>query len=228
MDTFSGKVGLVQRVLPVYRAPFFNALSQSCPNGLSVFTGQPRAEEMIKTTSTLVDAALVQGKNWHFFHGNRYLCWQSGLRGWLTRWEPDVLIVEANPRYLSTPGAIRWMKSRQRTVIGWGLGAPPLSGALADLRRNRRLALLSQLDGMITYSQTGAAEYASLGFPKTESLWPPTPSPLRRPTPCPLVPPSKLASRRVFSSWADCKPARTSPTCCRPARTDPKGSSLKS
>ncbi|QRN82361.1 glycosyltransferase family 4 protein [Chloroflexota bacterium] len=166
MDTFSGKVGLVQRVLPVYRAPFFNALGQACPNGLSVFTGQPRAEEMIKTTSILVDAALVQGKNWHFFHGNRYLCWQSCLHGWLTHWEPDVLIVEANPRYLSTPGAIRWMKNRQRTVIGWGLGAPPLSGALADLRRNRRLALLRQLDGMITYSQTGAAEYASLGFPE--------------------------------------------------------------
>jgi glycosyltransferase involved in cell wall biosynthesis len=123
---------------------------------------------MIKTTATLVDAALVEGKNWHFFHGNRYLCWQSGLQGWLTRWEPDVLIVEANPRYLSTPGAIRWMKSRQRPVIGWGLGAPPLSGALSDLRRSRRLALLRQLDGMITYSQTGAEEYASLGFPEDQ------------------------------------------------------------
>jgi glycosyltransferase involved in cell wall biosynthesis len=36
---------------------------------------------------------------------------------------------------------------------------------LAGLRRNRRLALLNNLDMMITYSQKGAAEYASLGFP---------------------------------------------------------------
>ena len=165
MDTFSGKVGLVQRVLPVYRAPFFNALGQACQNGLSVFTGQPRPDEMIKTAPNLVDAALVEGKNWHFFRGSRYLCVQSGLRGWLANWDPDVLIVEANPRYLSTPAAIRWMKAHQRPVIGWGLGAPPLSGTLAALRQNRRLALLSQLDAMITYSQTGAAEYAALGFP---------------------------------------------------------------
>lgn len=165
METFSGKVGLVQRVLPVYRAPFFNALGQACENGLSVFTGQPRPDEMIKTAPNLVDAALVEGKNRHFFHGSRYLCYQSGLSGWLTNWDPEVLIVEANPRYLSTPGAIRWMKNRQRPVIGWGLGAPPLSGTLAALRQNRRLALLSRLDAMITYSQTGAAEYAALGFP---------------------------------------------------------------
>ena len=165
MDTFSGKVGLVQRVLPVYRAPFFNALGKACLGGLSVFTGQPRPAEMIKAAPALLDAALVEGKNHHFFHGSRYLCWQSGLQGWLANWDPDVLIVEANPRYLSTPGAIRWMKTRSRPVIGWGLGAPSLSGPLTGLRRNRRLSLLNMLDVMITYSQNGAAEYASLGFP---------------------------------------------------------------
>jgi len=165
MDTFSGKVGLVQRVLPVYRAPFFNALGKACLGGLSVFTGQPRPTEMIKTALSLLDVALVEGNNRHFFHSSRYLCYQSGLQGWLANWDPEVLIVEANPRYLSTPGAIRWMKSRKRPVIGWGLGAPPLAGPLAGLRRNRRLALLNQLDTMITYSQTGAAEYAGLGFP---------------------------------------------------------------
>lgn len=165
MNTFPGKVGLIQRVLPVYRAPFFNALGQACLGGLSVFTGQPRPTEMIKTTPALLDAALVEGKNRHFFRGSYYLCYQSGLQGWLANWDPEVLIVEANPRYLSTPGAIRWMKSCKRPVIGWGLGAPPLAGPLAGLRRNRRLALLNQLDTMITYSQTGAAEYAGLGFP---------------------------------------------------------------
>jgi glycosyltransferase involved in cell wall biosynthesis len=63
------------------------------------------------------------------------------------------------------PGAIRWMRVHRRPVIGWGLGAPPLSGPLAALRRNRRLALLKHLDAMITYSQKGAEEYTALGFP---------------------------------------------------------------
>ena len=165
METFQGKVGLIQRVLPVYRAPFFDALGQACTEGLSVFAGEPRPVEMIKTAQHLEYAQLVQGRNRHLFSGPRYLCLQPGLRRWLAAWEPDVLIVEANPRYLSTPGAIRWMTARRRPVIGWGLGAPPLSGALAGLRQNRRLALLNRFNVLITYSQKGAAEYAGLGFP---------------------------------------------------------------
>ena len=165
MADFKGKVGLIQRVLPVYRAPFFDALGRACADGLSVFAGEPRPIEMIKTADHLEYAQLVQGKNHHLFSGSRYLCLQSGLRPWLAAWEPDVLIVEANPRYLSTPAAIRWMAARHRPVIGWGLGAPPLSGPLAGLRQNRRLALLRQFNTLITYSQKGAAEYAALGFP---------------------------------------------------------------
>lgn len=165
MTVFQSRVGLVQRVLPVYRAPFFDALGRACTGGLGVFAGDPRPSEMIKTAQSLEDAQLTQGKNIHLFGGQAYLCLQPGLRRWLAGWNPDVLIVEANPRYLSTPGAIRWMKSHHRPVIGWGLGAPPLSGPLAALRRSRRTALLEQMDAMITYSQKGAEEYAALGIP---------------------------------------------------------------
>ena len=45
--TFNGKLGLVQRVLPVYRAPFFDALASACTGGLDVFAGQPRADGSI-------------------------------------------------------------------------------------------------------------------------------------------------------------------------------------
>jgi len=37
---------------------------------------------------------------------------------------PDALIMEANPRYLSTASAVKWMHKQNRPVIGWGLGAP--------------------------------------------------------------------------------------------------------
>jgi glycosyltransferase involved in cell wall biosynthesis len=166
MTDFSGKVGLVQRVLPNYRAAFFNGLGRACEGGLSVFAGKPRPAEMIQPATQLENAQLVTGRNLHLFRGNPYLCYQIGLLDWLNEWDPDVLIVEANPRYLRTPAAVCWMHRRGRPVIGWGLGAPPLSGPLAGLRRNRRLKTISKLDALITYSRTGAEEYAGLGFLK--------------------------------------------------------------
>jgi glycosyltransferase involved in cell wall biosynthesis len=166
MNKVKGRVGLVQRVLPEYRAPFFNALGHACPSGLGVFASEPRADEMIKTVSSLDHAQLNIGKNRHLFKGHLYLCIQIGLMRWLKTFNPEVLIVEANPRYLLTPAALRWMHRRGRPVIGWGLGAPPLSGPLAGLRRQRRTRFIGQFDSLITYSHTGASEYARLGFPQ--------------------------------------------------------------
>ena len=166
MNTFKGKVGLVQRVLPNYRAPFFDALAQACTGGLAVFAGQPKPDEQIQQVDHLSDALLIQAKNLHLFSRSGYLCIQMGLMSWLKRWNPDVLIVEANPRYLRTPAAVRWMHRRQKPVIGWGLGAPPLSGTLSSLRQKRRQGFIQQFDALITYSRTGATEYANLGFPQ--------------------------------------------------------------
>ena len=170
MTTFPGKAGLIQRVLPAYRAPFFNALGAACQSGLGVFAGTPRPEEMIKTIDSLDQAQLTRGANLHLFSKRAYLCVQIGLLRWLKDWNPDVLIVEANPRYLRTPAAVRWMQRRGRPVIGWGLGAPPISGALSAFRRRRRTRFIQRFDLIITYSQTGAAEYAQLGFPEDRIL----------------------------------------------------------
>ena len=162
---FTGKVGLIQRVLPEYRAPFFNALGSVCEGGLHIFAGKPQPDEMIKTTQQLESADLSHARNIHLLKGRYYLCLQLGLLPWLRRIEPDVLIVEANPRYLCTPAVQRWMHKQQRVVIGWGLGASPLKGPLARLRQLRRKQFIGRFDAMITYSQKGAAEYAALGFP---------------------------------------------------------------
>lgn len=159
------KVGLQQRVLPTYRIPFIETLANACPSGLCVFTGQPQAGEMIVPGEQLHHARLVTTTNYHISRPSSkfYLCWQSGILNWLNDWQPDVLIVEANPRYLSTRRAIRWMHQHRRPVIGWGLGAPPLSGALAPLRQVERREFIRSLDGVIAYSQRGKQEYASLG-----------------------------------------------------------------
>ncbi len=161
MNKFSGKLALQQRVLPSYRAPFFDLLASACEGGMSLFTGLPRPSEGITTTDQLRNANYVMGKNIHLLDGSFYLCYQQGLMDWLKDWNPDALIVEANPRYLSTPSAVKWMHEQDKPVIGWGLGAPPVS----RFREERRVAFIREFDAMICYSQRGADEYADLGFP---------------------------------------------------------------
>ena len=124
MNRFPGKLALIQRVLPVYRAPFFDLLASACDGGMNLFTGLPRPIEGITTTDKLQVAKYVLGKNVHLFGGKFYLCHQLGLIPWLQKTSPDALIVEANPRYISTPAAVNWMYKRNRPVIGWGLGFP--------------------------------------------------------------------------------------------------------
>jgi len=160
-------VALQQRVLPVYRALFFDLLARSCQGGLSVFAGQPLAIEGIPSAKSLGVAQHILADNWHFSDPSSkyYLCWQQGIIKWLETFDPHVLIVEANPRYLSNRLAIRWMKKRGRPVLGWGLGAPALRGILAPIRHWRRRAYLNALDGLIVYSQRGVEEYKKLGIP---------------------------------------------------------------
>ena len=160
---FSGRLGLQQRVLPNYRVPFFDLLAQAC-DGMSLFAGMPRPVEGI-APGKLQIADYRLGKNVHLFGGAFYLCYQSGLLDWLSDWNPDVLIVEANPRYLATASAVKWMQAHGRKVIGWGLGSPPLSGPASGFRQTRRIQFLNHFDALIAYSQRGADEYAALGFP---------------------------------------------------------------
>ena len=164
MRPFPGKAALQQRVLPTYRVPFFETLAQHCEGGLSVCAGQPRPKETITTTDQVAIADFHSIHNLHFLGGSLYVCWQRGLAAWLARENPTALIVEANPRYLSTQTAINWMRAKNRPVIGWGLGAPPLRGPLAILRQSRRVRFLSQLDAIIAYSNRGAQQYRQLGL----------------------------------------------------------------
>ncbi len=162
---FPGRVGLQQRVLPIYRAAFFDRLAGACAGGLSVFAGEPRPSEAILTVDRLQTARYVAGRNVHLFGGSIYLCLQPDLLGWLEEWNPDALILEANPRYVSSRKAAEWMHRRGRPVIGWGLGAGPLPDPLATFRAAARRRFLSRFDAVIAYSSVGAAQYRALGIP---------------------------------------------------------------
>jgi hypothetical protein len=128
-NSFRGRLGIQQRVLPEYRKDFFEALAEACQGGLSVFAGEVDEDESIPTAEILNSAEFVKAKNRHFgkIQSQYYFLWQGGLIDWLNSWKPDALIVEANPRYLSTGRAISWMHHRFKPVIGWGLGAPQLN-----------------------------------------------------------------------------------------------------
>lgn len=162
---FPGRAGLQQRVLPFYRAPLFDLIGSMCMDGLSVIAGDPRPEENIATTTRLEHAHFTRAENRHYFSNSLYVCRQLNLLDWLREWSPDVLIMEANPRYLSTPAAIRWMHQRNRPVIGWGLGSPPIPGILAGIRNAQRVQFLRSFDVMIAYSRQGANEYEAIGLP---------------------------------------------------------------
>jgi glycosyltransferase involved in cell wall biosynthesis len=161
MRRFHGRLAVQQRVLPNYRAPFFDLLASACDGGMSLFTGLPRKREEITTAKKLQVANYRLGKNVHVLNGPLYLCYQRGLLDWLKKWNPEALIVEANPRYIATPSAVKWMHQQNRPVIGWGLGSPPGR----EFLKRRMSSFLSQFDALIAYSQRGAYEYAGRGFP---------------------------------------------------------------
>jgi glycosyltransferase involved in cell wall biosynthesis len=102
----------------------------------------------------------------HLLDGGLYVCLQAGIIDWLETWDPDVLILEANVRYLSNWLAIRWMHQRRRPVLGWGLGAPPPKGWLAGLTSGIRKRYLAQFDALIAYSSRGAQAYRDAGMPE--------------------------------------------------------------
>lgn len=160
---FAGRLGIIQRVLPSYRAPFFDALADVCSHGMSLFAGQPRLDESIATVDQLYIARVAPAHNLHLGSPASpfYFCYQRGLTAWLDDWDPAGLIIEANFRYLSSPVAVRWMHRRGRPVIGWGLGAPVDRGPLSVLRRR----FLHGFDALIAYSRRGAQQYAAYGYP---------------------------------------------------------------
>jgi glycosyltransferase involved in cell wall biosynthesis len=97
--------------------------------------------------------------------GRFYLCWQSGLIEWLEQWQPAALVIDANPRYLTSRLAIRWMHKHGRPVMGWGLGLMPGSSGREWFRGIGRRRFVRSFDGMFAYSTRGARQYEAMGVP---------------------------------------------------------------
>ena len=90
--------------------------------------------------------------------------------------------MEANPRYLRTPRAVRWMHARRRPVIGWGLGAPRRRGVGRSARGGP-----AELFGPVRRAgrlQPPGRRAVPPGrdCPRSGSSWRPTRSPPARPS----------------------------------------------
>lgn len=221
--TFPGRLGLQQRVLPRYRVPFFDHLAEACDGGLGLYAGSPRPQEAIPEAEMLQVAQLHHGRNLHLFRTPFYLCWQLDLMSWLRTWNPDSLIMEANPRYPASRAAKDWMKARGRPVLGWGLGAPEEQSVLAPARAWLRQRFFRGFDVLLAYSDRGAEEYAALGYPRDRIVIaanavapPPATKPIRSPLkdrPARLIFVGRLQARKrvdlLLKACAEINPAPT-------------------
>jgi len=173
-------VGLLQRIVPSYRAELFSMLGEAFHEHFSLFAGDARRSENVHPAGDIAHVKRFAARNIHILEGKTYFCWQGGLMPWLRTWNPDVLIMEANPRYLHSHHAIRWMKNRNRPVIGWGLGTGGETNPTSMIGR-QWLKFLSQFDMMISYSQKGAEEFLNMGFNPSQVVIAPN-AVLRRPS----------------------------------------------
>jgi glycosyltransferase involved in cell wall biosynthesis len=154
------RVGLQQRVLPMYRAAFFDSLARSLPGTLSVFAGAPAPGEGIPQAAELHAARWIGAVNRKLGAGRFSFWWQSGWREWIEAADPEVLILEANPRYVTNGRLIQWMKARGRPVIGWTLGP---AGAGKTFSR-WMLSYYRQYSALVVYSGSGAKAFLDLGI----------------------------------------------------------------
>ena len=78
-NTYPGRLGLQQRVLPSYRAVFVDTLAEACHGGLSVFAGEPLANEGIDPIDKLQVAQLVKANNRYLSNpSSRIICLLAG------------------------------------------------------------------------------------------------------------------------------------------------------
>lgn len=157
------RVGIQQRVLPVYRLGLFDLLAEHFQGGLEVFAGTQKKGEGISLSTGLQVAKYHWADNSYLKASRSHLLWQKNLTYWLNELDPDCLIVEINPRNLSTASGIKWIHKNGRKVIGWGLGTP-MSGSFAKIKKYFWQNAIKDLNGIITYSSIGKEQFAALGF----------------------------------------------------------------
>ena len=163
---FSGRIAILERVYANFRRPFYERLGSAEGIKLSLFHGNIMNNETIITSNELNNGYLKLAKNFYLFKTSNYICWQFGVTDWLEKFQPDILIMDPNPRVLSNHIVIRWMKRHNCPVIGWASGELPRMGPILLRLIRHKIAqnMFRKFDGFICYNSKAARDYMNAGL----------------------------------------------------------------
>ena len=143
-------MGLLQTTIPDYRVPVFEGVRARLDGGLSIFAGTEDFGEGVRLAPELTDVVVVTN---HFIAGRR-LVWQGGSIRAVTK--PDTLVLELNPRILSSWIILVVRRALRRRSVVYG-HAWPRQGRHASSDRVRQL-MRRLADGVIVYTESQARE----------------------------------------------------------------------
>jgi glycosyltransferase involved in cell wall biosynthesis len=118
------KVLIVEPVIPHYRTALFQGLAGTGKFNLLVMASRKFPRNPDSVQSPLSWADLNHDLMYPFF---RYLFWQRGLRIPRDFGAGDVLVIDANPRFLSNIPLILAARRRGIGIVSWGHGWSPTS-----------------------------------------------------------------------------------------------------
>lgn len=156
----SPRVLVVQRALPHYRGPVFEELERRFPGRMTIVSAEGLPSDLTPLgmeSHVLVHHTRVQRIGW----GERELLFQMpGLAGLVRSQRPSVLLVEGNPRIITTWRLPAVCHSLSIACVAWTKFAGPAGrGPRATLWRR----YLGLWDAIVSYGQTGKAALPAFG-----------------------------------------------------------------
>lgn len=149
---------LIQTVVPDYRVPVFREIHRLIPDAFKVLSGHGHFTIGIDNQGI--------GEPWHtevqnYFFFKRKLCWQRGICRFCLN--PDVIVIEANPRVLSTFFLVLLRRLFRKPTVVWG-HVYSTQGAASFSNRFRHL-FFKLADKVLCYTYSQAKELTSIkGF----------------------------------------------------------------
>jgi len=169
------RVALVQRVIPGYRVPVFESLSDVEEVDLTVFHGSnPRGEARGNTDLSTVDSFdRVELPTYAVSLFDLRLVWFAGLLSQVREEDYDVFICSASPSLLTIAALAAYLRlAGNARLVWWGksLGqkreAATLSRALRRVGEFLRGPLYRAADACVCYSTAAAEYFRSYGVPE--------------------------------------------------------------
>ena len=153
MNADGERVVIVQRVLAPYNVALYRGLADRGA-AVTVVHGQPQVGEFFPPIKAELFPARAQPLTNGYLGSPWSACWQHGLIRAVLRERPTVVVVEGNPRMVSTLILLIVLHFRRVPALWWTLGA-----------RNHPVTRFAVrlCAGAISYSEIGASELREIG-----------------------------------------------------------------